>query len=295
MTVAENIVLATSRRKAGVLLDHAAAARARARARASVRLRRRSGRARSQDISVGQQQRVEILKALYRKADILILDEPTAVLTPQEAVELFAHPRHAHARGHVDHLHHPQAQRGARDRRPHHGAAAREDVETLPRRRDRGGARAADGRARGAPASREDARASPGEPLLEVEDLHVRDDRGLEAGARRVVRGARGEIVGIAGVDGNGQTELIEALTGLCAASTSGPCRRRRARRHGTRARKHHRRRRRAHPRGPPAARSRPRLHARREPRAARLRRSRRTRASDGCCPTRLRRARGDG
>ena len=74
--------------------------------------------ARIDDITVGQQQRVEILKALYRGADILILDEPTAVLTPQEAQELFEILRIARVAGEVDHLHHAQAQRGARDRRP---------------------------------------------------------------------------------------------------------------------------------------------------------------------------------
>ena len=84
MTVAENIVLAIEPRHGGVLLDYDAARK---------RVRELSERyglavnpdARIDDISVGQQQRVEILKALYRGAEILILDEPTAVLTPQEA------------------------------------------------------------------------------------------------------------------------------------------------------------------------------------------------------------------
>src|SRR6059058_1605700 len=88
MTVAENIVLATEPRHAGVLLDYGAARK---------RVRELSDRyglivdpsARVDRITVGQQQRVEILKALYRGAEILILDEPTAVLTPQEAKELF--------------------------------------------------------------------------------------------------------------------------------------------------------------------------------------------------------------
>ncbi len=88
MTVAENIVLASEPRHAGVMLDYGAAAD---------RVRELSERyglavdpdARIDRITVGQQQRVEILKALYRGADILVLDEPTAVLTPQEAQELF--------------------------------------------------------------------------------------------------------------------------------------------------------------------------------------------------------------
>ena len=88
MTVAENVVLGTEPSERGVLLDYGTA-------RGSVHeLARSFGFAidpdsRIQDITVGQQQRVEILKALYRRADVLILDEPTAVLTPQEATKLF--------------------------------------------------------------------------------------------------------------------------------------------------------------------------------------------------------------
>src|SRR5712691_5808810 len=88
MTVAENIVLASEPTSGGVLLDTREAER-------RVReLSERFGlavdpRAKVEEITVGQQQRVEILKALYRGAEILILDEPTAVLTPQEALELF--------------------------------------------------------------------------------------------------------------------------------------------------------------------------------------------------------------
>jgi ABC-type uncharacterized transport system ATPase subunit len=98
MTVAENIVLATEPRRAGVLLDYDTARK---------RVRELSERygllvdpdARVDRISVGQQQRVEILKALYRGAEILILDEPTAVLTPQEASELFGVVRSLTAQG----------------------------------------------------------------------------------------------------------------------------------------------------------------------------------------------------
>ena len=88
MTVAENIVLAVEPRQAGVLLDYGAARRAVGHLAQSFGFAIDPD-ALVQDITVGQQQRVEILKALYRRADILILDEPTAVLTPQEAVELF--------------------------------------------------------------------------------------------------------------------------------------------------------------------------------------------------------------
>src|SRR5919109_1193324 len=98
MTVTENIVLATEPTQAGVLLDYGAA-------RERVVELSRSFNfaidpdAKIEDITVGQQQRVEILKALYRHADILILDEPTAVLTPQEAQELFGILRRLTAEG----------------------------------------------------------------------------------------------------------------------------------------------------------------------------------------------------
>ena len=75
-------------------------------------------------LPVGQQQRVEILKALYRDARILILDEPTAVLAPQEVEELFVAVRALVAQGTHGHLHRPQAARSAGDFRPHHGDAA---------------------------------------------------------------------------------------------------------------------------------------------------------------------------
>src|SRR5919198_1068927 len=88
MTVAENIVLASEPSRGGVLLDYGAARR-RVREIAESFNFAINPDARIENISVGQQQRVEILKALYRRADILILDEPTAVLTPQEASELF--------------------------------------------------------------------------------------------------------------------------------------------------------------------------------------------------------------
>src|SRR3989454_7709303 len=88
MTVAENIVLASEPTHAGVLLDYRAAHQ-RVEILAKTFNFAIDPRARVETISVGQQQRVEILKALYRNADILILDEPTAVLTPQEAGELF--------------------------------------------------------------------------------------------------------------------------------------------------------------------------------------------------------------
>jgi general nucleoside transport system ATP-binding protein len=214
MTVAENIVLADEPRSGPGLLDVRAA---------TSRVRELSDRfglavdpdAVIEDVSVGQQQRVEILKALYRDAQILVLDEPTAVLTAQETQELFNVLRAlrddgkaivfiSHKLGEVleiaDRV--TVLRRGKRvDTVPTEGATE----ESLARlmvgrdvllRVDKAAARA-------------------GEPILEVRDLHVRDDRGLPAvrGLDLTVRA--GEIVALAGVDGNGQSELVEAVTGL--------------------------------------------------------------------------------
>src|SRR6266498_4922813 len=214
MTVTENIVLAQEPKHAGVLLDYDAAAK---------RVRELSmsfglavdPHARIEKITVGQQQRVEILKALYRGAEILILDEPTAVLTPQEARELFAIIESLKGQGKsivfISHKLNEVLEIADRITVLRRGKR----VETIPREgaTEAGLARSMVGRE---VLLRVDKKpAVPGEPLLRVEDLSVRDDRGLEAvrGVSFEVRS--GEIVGIAGVDGNGQSELIDALTGL--------------------------------------------------------------------------------
>jgi general nucleoside transport system ATP-binding protein len=214
MTVAENIVLAEEPTYAGVMLDFGEA-----RKRAH-ELSDRYGLAvdpdaRIQDITVAQQQRVEILKALYRGAEILVLDEPTAVLTPQEAKELFAIIAELKSQGKsiifISHKLHEVLEvadritvlrRGKKiDTVPAQGAT----VESL--------AKMMVGRE---VLLRVDKRpAAPADSMLQVEDLHVFDDRGLEK-VRGVSFNVRArEIVAIAGVDGNGQTELIDALTGL--------------------------------------------------------------------------------
>jgi ABC-type uncharacterized transport system ATPase subunit len=214
MTVTENIVLAQEPKHAAVLLDYDAA-------RERVRELSKSfglavdPDARIEKITVGQQQRVEILKALYRGAEILILDEPTAVLTPQEARELFEIIEELKAQGKsivfISHKLNEVLEVADRISVLRRGKL----VETSPREgaTEAGLARSMVGRE---VLLRVDKRPSqPGEVLLHVEDLVVRDDRGLDAvrGVSFDVRG--GEIVGIAGVDGNGQTELIDALAGL--------------------------------------------------------------------------------
>jgi simple sugar transport system ATP-binding protein len=219
MTVAENIVLAEEPTRAGVMLDFATARR-RVDEIAKQFNFAINPDARIENISVGQQQRVEILKALYRRADILILDEPTAVLTPQEAGELFGILKGLQREGmsiiFISHKLNEVLEIADRITVLRRG----KKIETLPAAgaTEQGLASLMVGRD---VLLRVDKKpAAPGEPLLEVEDLHVLDDRELP-----VVRGVSfqvraGEIVGIAGVDGNGQTELIEALTGLRTAQS---------------------------------------------------------------------------
>jgi general nucleoside transport system ATP-binding protein len=213
MTVAENIVLATEPRK-GPFLDLAAAER---------RVRELSEQfglavrpeARVASISVGMQQRAEILKALYRGAEILILDEPTAVLTPQEASELFTIVRSLQADGKsiifISHKLNEVLEIADRITVLRQGKM----IDTVPREgaTQEGLARLMVGR--DVVLRVDKPPAEPGEPLLTVEDLRVVDERGLEAvrGVSMEVRA--GEIVGLAGVDGNGQSELIDALAGL--------------------------------------------------------------------------------
>jgi simple sugar transport system ATP-binding protein len=214
MTVTENIVLAQEPTYAGLLLDYDAAA-ARVRELSTSFGLAVEPNARIEKITVGQQQRVEILKALYRGAEILILDEPTAVLTPQEARELFEIIESLKGQGKaivfISHKLNEVLEIADRITVLRRGKR----VETVPHEgaTEAGLARSMVGRE--VLLRVEKKPAQPGESLLEVEDLVVRDDRGLEAvrGVSFEVRS--GEIVGIAGVDGNGQSELIDALTGL--------------------------------------------------------------------------------
>ena len=214
MTVAENVILANEPTTNALFLDYAAAEK-RVRALADSFGFSIDPEARIQDISVGQQQRVEILKALYRRADVLILDEPTAVLTPQEANELFAILKSLNREGmsiiFISHKLHEVLEIANRISVLRRGKL----VETLPREgaSEQGLARLMVGRE--VLLRVEKSPSSPGEPLLLVEELRAADDRGLES-VRGVSFDVRaGEIVGIAGVDGNGQSELVEVLSGL--------------------------------------------------------------------------------
>ncbi|HEY3578735.1 MAG TPA: ABC transporter ATP-binding protein [Gaiellaceae bacterium] len=214
MTVAENVVLGTEPVKDGVLLDEASAERRVAEMAKTFNFAVEPG-ALVQDIGVGQQQRVEIMKALYRNADILILDEPTAVLTPQEAQDLFEILRTLRREGisiiFISHKLKEVLEIADRITVLRRGKT----IETVPREgaTEESLARAMVGRE--VLLRVEKQAADTGEVLLEVEDLHVTDDRGIEKVRGVSFQVRAGEIVGIAGVDGNGQTELIEALTGL--------------------------------------------------------------------------------
>jgi ABC-type uncharacterized transport system ATPase subunit len=214
MTVAENIVLGIEPTRDGILLDYDAA-------RNRVREVSRSfGLAldpdqRIEEITVGQQQRVEILKALYRKADILILDEPTAVLTPQEAKELFEIIRVLQREGtsiiFISHKLNEVLEIADRITTLRRG----KKIATVPAAGTTQEELARMMVGREVLLRVDKSPASPTDALLEVEDLHVLDDRGLPAVRGVSFQVRAGEIVGIAGVDGNGQSELIDAIAGL--------------------------------------------------------------------------------
>jgi simple sugar transport system ATP-binding protein len=215
MTVAENITLGSEPTKwGGLSVDREAA-------REAVRdLSERYGfdvdpDATIADVSVGVQQRVEILKALYRGADVLILDEPTAVLTPQEVTDLFAVFEELTAAGKtIIFISHKLGE-----------ATAAADEVTVLRDGEKVGTVDTDATTREELAEMMVGRGvvletttpdrEQGDPVLSVSGVTVEDDRGVRAVDQVSVTVREGEILGVAGVDGNGQSELIEAVTGL--------------------------------------------------------------------------------
>jgi ABC-type uncharacterized transport system ATPase subunit len=219
LTAAENVLLGIEPTRRRVFLD-----RERAR-RTTIDLSQRFGMridpdAIVRDLSVGLRQRVEILKALARGARILILDEPTAVLTPQEATELFTTLKDLVAQGMtVIFISHKLSEvmrvsnrvtvmrNGAGVGTVNTDATSPTELASLMIGRD--------------VLPRVDKEpARPGKMVLEVNALRATDDRGVAAlrGVNLTVRAA--EIVGIAGVEGNGQSELVEALIGTRAADS---------------------------------------------------------------------------
>ncbi|MEM1503372.1 ABC transporter ATP-binding protein [Domibacillus sp. 8LH] len=171
------------------------------------------------DISVGMQQRVEILKTLYRGAEILIFDEPTAVLTPQEIKELIGIMRALIKEGKSIILitHKLKEIMEVCDRvtviRKGKGIGTVDVSETNPNHL------ASLMVGRDVTFTTEKTEAAPAHNVLEVRGLSVKDSRGVPAVRNLNLDVRAGEIVGICGVDGNGQTELIEAITGLRKAA----------------------------------------------------------------------------
>lgn len=214
-TVAENIVLGQSGR--GLIRESPKRLEARLEALANQYGLRIDPTAQIWQLSVGEQQRVEIFKALYRNAKVLILDEPTAVLTPQEAEDLMTTLRGLARQGTaIVFISHKLNEVMAvcdrvtvlRDGQAI-GTVAIQDCTERKLAQMMVGREVNLARNRAIPSSK------PAAPVLELKNLWVNGDRGLSAlqGVNLVIYS--GEILGIAGVDGNGQRELEEAIVGL--------------------------------------------------------------------------------
>ncbi len=219
-TVAENVVLGDQRD-----IGRAFRLRPRAIEQRVAELSRRYGlavdpRARIWQLSVGEQQRVEVLKALYQEARILILDEPTAVLTPQEADALFETVRAMAADGRtVIFISH----------KLHEVKAVADRVTVLRRGRSLATVAASDATQRSLAAlmvgreveigRRHHGRPAPGEAVLQLDGVWADGDRGVPAVKDVSLRVRRGEIVAVAGVAGNGQRELAETIVGMRPAT----------------------------------------------------------------------------
>jgi simple sugar transport system ATP-binding protein len=219
LTVTENVMLGEEAIQNGIFLN---------RKIVSQRIREISERyglhvdpeAYIKDLPVGIQQRVEIIKVLYRHANILILDEPTAVLTPQEVEELFGIIKSLVAQGvSLIFITHKLKE----------VLSVANRITVIRRGKTVGTTTPAEatepflaemmvGRAVELMVHKQ--KATPAEPVLKVENLIVEDDRGSVAVGNISFEVRAGEVVGIAGVQGNGQTELVEALTGLRHAAS---------------------------------------------------------------------------
>ena len=172
-------------------------------------------KAKIQDISVGMEQRVEILKALYRGAETLILDEPTAVLTPQEIKELMQILRNLTQEGKTIILisHKLKEIKEAADYCTIIRRGKKIDTVKVADVTQSDLASKMVGREVNFKVDKKEK--APGNVSLEIKDLVVEDNRGIKAVNGLSLSLRKGEILGIAGIDGNGQSELVEALTGL--------------------------------------------------------------------------------
>ena len=216
-TVTENIVLGTEPQK-GIMLDMVTARKN------VVEISEKYGLsidpdAKIEDISVGMQQRVEILKALYRGADILILDEPTSSLTPQEIVELIQimHNLTRDGKSIILITHKLKEIKEAADYCSIIRAGKYISTVDVDQVTENDLASMMVGRK--VTFSVDLPEIEKGPVVLDVKDLHGLDYRGVEILKGLDLQVHAGEIVGIAGIDGNGQTELVEILTGLRKAT----------------------------------------------------------------------------
>ena len=212
-TVAENIILGSELTNKGVLDLKKANADI-------LELSERYGlavdpTAKVEDISVGAQQRVEILKTLYRGADILIFDEPTAVLTPAEILELMEIMKTLVKEGKSIILitHKLDEIRAVADRVTVIRRGKSIQTVGIEGATNKDLAEMMVGRSVSFVTEKEEAQ--PKEVVLAISDLVVNENRGVPAVKELSLDVRAGEIVGIAGIDGNGQSELIQAITGL--------------------------------------------------------------------------------
>jgi simple sugar transport system ATP-binding protein len=218
LSVAENIILGQESVTGGLFVD-----RKEARRRVQ-ELGQRFGfdidpDAKVGSLSVGWQQRVEILKALYREARILVLDEPTSVLTPQETAEIFGVLRRLSAEGHsiifISHKLNEVLEIAHRITVIRRGRVVGQRLPHLTNEGDL--AELMVGREVQLTVDRGESH--PGGTMLRVEDLSASDDRGTPAVRGVSLEVRAGEVLGIAGVAGNGQDELVEVIAGLRSPS----------------------------------------------------------------------------
>ncbi len=218
-TVTDNIILGIEPTKAGVVVDEKLARKK------VLELSERYGMkvdpdAKIEDISVGMQQRVEILKVLYRGSNVLILDEPTASLTPQEIDELMQI---------IDNLTKDGKSVILITHKLKEIKACSDTCTVIRQGKYIKTVNVADvnenemaammvGRDVNFKVEKKDI--TPGEVVLDIKDLHAKDYRDIEILRGLNLNVRKGEIVGLCGVDGNGQTELVEVLTGLRKAES---------------------------------------------------------------------------
>lgn len=212
-TVTENIILGSETKK-GIRIDYRTAEKKIAEISSSYGLMV-DPRAKIQDISVGMQQRVEILKTLYRGAEILVFDEPTAVLTPQEIEELARIMRSLASEGRTIILitHKLKEIMAIADtvtiiRRG-------KVIDSFPVKEANEQVLAEKMVGREVDFSVQKADRNPGETVLQLKDIVAYNNRGIQVLNKVNLEVRSGEIIGIAGVDGNGQSELVEVITGL--------------------------------------------------------------------------------